>query len=90
MTDAMRGTLVINKSGPYVASMELKNERPISPGMSVKIETMFTKMTFAPGDGQPVLIREIDAMVRGRMFLLKRIDETTKIRFTDYRRVERR
>jgi hypothetical protein len=84
--DMMRhvtGRLTIRKSGPYVSSMALSNEKPIRPIPGVKIKEFRTRLEFAPAtDGGPIVPRSIDVRVRGGAFLAVRFDETESVRFS--------
>lgn len=87
--DALKGRLVISKSGPWVHVLEFENERPLKPITGVKIERIYTKMTFlAPAAGLPGLLGEVRGTVRGRAMLVKSLDQDSVVTFSEYRRVK--
>jgi hypothetical protein len=83
--DQVTGTLKVAKDGPYVQSLELRNEKPIKPAFSVKITRFFTRLTFGPAaTGGPVVPKTMDVQVRGRAAALIRFDEAESIHYSDY------
>ena len=89
IVDSLIGRLVISKNGPWLHVLELENQKPIKPITGVKIERMYTKMTFlAPAAGLPGLLGELRATVRGRAMLVKSLDQDTVTTFSEYRKVK--
>ena len=79
----VEGRLVVRKSGHYVETISLRNEKPIRPMPGVKISTFETLIEFGPAvPGGPIVPRSIDVRVRGRAFLAIGFDETESIRFS--------
>ncbi len=86
MSEYVDGTLRISKSGPYVESLEMRSREPFSPAFGVKIKEFSTVMTFAPvGDEVIVLPESVAVRMVGRAMLFKKLDETVRTRFSDYR-----
>ena len=79
----VNGTLTVMKAGPYVASFELANEKPIRPARGVKISEFKTRIEFGPASAEgPIVPKSIDVRVRGRAFLAIGFDETEAVRFS--------
>lgn len=81
----VEGRLKIIKSGHYVESIHLSNEKAIKPVIGVKISKFEMKMAFGPAieDG-PIVPMTVDVQVKGRAMLVIKFDEVEKIRFSDY------
>ena len=81
----VNGRLKIIKSGHYVATINLHNEKTIKPAMGVKISKFITTMTFGPAtDDGPIVPIAVDVEVKGRAMLVIKFDEVEKIRFSDF------
>ncbi len=80
-------TLRINKDGPFVEAMEMRSRGPFSLRTGIKVREFLTLFTFVPvGPDGTVLPEVIDTRFLGRLFLVKKIDETARITYSDYRR----
>ncbi|MHB0969020.1 MAG: hypothetical protein ACYC7A_14565 [Thermoanaerobaculia bacterium] len=86
--EAMKGTLTIAKRYPHAFTIEMRNEKPVAPFTGFHINRIFTRLVFRPvtPDG-PVLPYELEATLRARAMTVKRLDENSVIRFTQYKKV---
>lgn len=81
----VEGRLTVVKDGRYVREIDLRNNKPIRPAFSVRINTFVTTLTFGPAaDDGPIVPLTVDVRVQGRAMLAVGIDETETIRFSDY------
>ncbi len=80
-------TLRINKDGPFVEEMEMRSRGPFSLRTGIKVKKFLTLFTFVPvGSEGTVLPEVIDTRFLGRLFLVKKINETVRVTYSDYRR----
>jgi hypothetical protein len=80
-------TLRVRKAGPYVESLEMRSREPFSPRFGVKVREFAMTMTFAPvGPDEIVLPETVRIRMAARAFLVKQIDETVEVTYSDYRR----
>jgi len=79
------GTVKVIKDGHYVEYFDLKSAAAFKPMTGVKIKAFQTRLSFAPvaNDG-PVVPMSVDVHIEGRAFFAIKINETEKIRYTDY------
>ena len=81
----VKGRLKIIKSGHYVASITLHNEKAIKPVIGVKISKFDMAMAFGPAaTNGPIVPISIDVEVKGRAMLVIKFDEVEKTRFSDF------
>lgn len=82
------GTLKVVKDGHYVSLIHLQTDKPIKPAKGVKISTFDTRLAFgrAFADG-PIVPLSVDTEVKGRAYLVVKIDETESIRYSNFERV---
>lgn len=83
----VRGTLVVNKAIPYVERIEMQSTDEIRPVIGVKIAEFHMSMKFGhdPSSGA-VLPGRITTRIKGRAFMIKKIDEDVSVVFSDYER----
>ncbi|GMR17326.1 MAG: hypothetical protein BMS9Abin32_408 [Gammaproteobacteria bacterium] len=82
------GTLQIVKQGPYVEFVALRSRKPFKPQFGVKIHDFLMRLRFGPAvDGGPIVPLSMDFEIDASAFLVKRVRETVKITFSDYRHV---
>ena len=79
MSAHLEGTLVIDKQGPFVKSLELVNAGPFSPATGVKIKSMRVRMDFTVDLAGRFALREVSQKVEGRLFGIKRIDQASTV-----------
>jgi len=83
------GQLKIIKSGHYVATINMHNEKTIKPAVGVKISKFVTTMAFGPAtDDGPIVPIAVDVEVKGRAMLVIKFDEVEKTRFSDFEYAE--
>ena len=81
----VNGQLKIMKSGHYVATLNMHNEKTIKPAVGVKISKFITTMTFGPAaDDGPIVRLAVDVEVKGRAMLVIKFDEVEKTRFSEF------
>ena len=79
------GTVRIAKTGHFVEYIDLRNDEPIKPAFSVRINRFVMRMTFgAAAPGGPIVPFTVDVEVKGRALLFVTFDEVESIRYTDY------
>lgn len=85
--DHVEGTLVIDKALPHVERLEMRSIGEIKPATGVKISEFHVLMRFdhdvATGSILPLTI---ETTVKGRAFLVKKLDEDIAVSFTEYRK----
>ncbi len=82
---AVDGTLQVVKDGEYVAWLRMKNRETVRPGKGVKLETFDTRLEFAPAyDGGPVLPIGVRTEVKGKAFVVVKINEIVTVRYSDF------
>lgn len=85
--DHVDATLRVSKADAYVESLEMRSREPFSPGFGVKVKEFAMALTFAPvGSDAIVLPETVRIRMAGRAFLVKKIDETVVVTYSDYRR----
>lgn len=85
--DHLDATLRVVKAGPYVESLEMRSREPFSPGFGVKMKEFAMRLTFAPvGPEATALPETVNIHIVGRAFLVKKVDETVEVTYSDYRR----
>jgi len=86
--DAVDGRLKIIKDGHYVAEITMQNRGTIKPGKGVKIKEFLTRLEFAPAEaGGPALPKRVRASVKGKAFLVVKIDESETVTFSEFEKV---
>lgn len=80
------GSLVIDKNGPFVKSLELANSDPFSPTTGVKINKMRVRMEFALDHEGRFALRELSQSVEGRLFGIKRINQASTVTYSEFAR----
>lgn len=86
--ESVDGTLRIIKDGHYVAEISLRNSGTIKPGKGVKIKEFFTQLEFAPiSEGGPALPQRVQASVKGKAFMVVKIDQTQTVTFSEFAQV---
>jgi len=74
-----------NRDAPYVESIEMRADKPVSAAIGVKIKEFLTVMTFGPvGAERSVLPLTVDVRLKGRALLIKKLDQAVEVRYTDY------
>ena len=82
------GRLSIAMDGPYVESLELRNDKPIRPVTGVKIRRFLTRLVFARlGESGPIVPMSVDVEIKGSALLVVRFAEKESIRFSDFKYV---
>ncbi len=85
--DHLDATLSVVKAGPYVESLEMRSRESFSPGFGVKMKEFSMRLTFAPAGPEATALPEtVNVHIVGRAFLVKKIDETVAVTYSDYRR----
>lgn len=85
MFESIRGTLVVSKAGPHVESLDLASTGEMKPIIGVKISEFHLRLTFFPPDGHGrAFPATIQAKIKGRAMLVKKIDQDTSVTFSDY------
>jgi len=80
-------TLRVNKADAYVESLEMRSREPFSPGFGVKVKEFAMALTFAPAGPDAIVLPEtVRIRMAGRAFVVKKIDETAVLTYSDYRR----
>ena len=83
--ESVDGTLKIMKNGHYVAEISLQNSGTIKPGKGVKIKEFFTQLQFAPiAEGGKALPQRVQASIKGKAFMVVKIDQTQTVTFTEF------
>lgn len=86
LIDVMKGRLTVGKSAPHPFVLEIFAEKPISPVVSVRIDRMYTRVEYRPAvPGGPLLPYEERSQVRGKIMMLKKLDEDSVVTYSDYR-----
>ena len=78
------GSLVIDKTGLFVKSLELTNTEPFSPAIGVKINKMRVQMKFALDQQGRFALRELRQSVDGRLFGIKRLTQASTITYSEF------
>jgi hypothetical protein len=79
------GTLRINRHTNSLEHIDLRNEKPIRPMLSVKISRFRTHLAFGPADGVgPIVPLSIDIEVKGRAMIVIGVHEVEATRYYDY------
>ncbi|MBT8131358.1 MAG: hypothetical protein KJO35_03745 [Gammaproteobacteria bacterium] len=82
--EKMDGSLVVNKSGPFVASFEMTNTDTLKVAPLVKLHVMRVSMNFAPlQKGGPYFPELQHSVVEGKIGGLKKIRQNTRVAFSD-------
>lgn len=81
-------TVKVVKDGHYVALIHLMADKPIRPAKGVKINTLDTRLAFGRvSEGGPIVPLSVDLEVKGRAYLVVKIDETETSRYSNFERV---
>lgn len=83
--DNVTGELKITKDYLHLSSIQLRATRPFKPQFGVKISEFLTLMQFGPvGGRQQIAPLSMEFRVKARAFVVKGIDEQSRITFSDY------
>jgi hypothetical protein len=78
-------TLKIIKDGPYLEYIDMRSARPFKLQFGIKIKKFLTRLQFGPAAiGGPIAPQSINIDISIRAFLVKSIDETVMINYSDY------
>lgn len=82
------GTLVLDKTGPYIESIQLKNPAPFTEMHVLKVKTFAVDNQFAPlaPDGKTVLVHDSVTM-HATVFIFKTIEQHADVSFSDFKRI---
>ena len=86
----MDATLRIAKAqdGPYVETLEMHSREPFSPAFSFKVNEFALVLAFAPvKGGRAVLPASVSTHIAGRAMMVKKIEETVEVTYSDFRHV---
>jgi hypothetical protein len=87
MYEHVDATLRVSKEGPFVESLEMRSRKPFRIAFGVKLKEFATVLTFAQvGSERAVLPETVSIRMAGRAFLVKKIDETVEVTYSDYQR----
>ena len=87
MYEQMDATIRVSKDGPFVESLEMRNREPFSAAFGVKVKEFLTVLTFSQvGSDSVVLPSTVKVRMAGRAFLIKKIDESVEVIYSDYAR----
>jgi len=79
------GRLKIVKSLPYVESLEIRNSKPFSAALLVKMKEFLTRLTYRPIDDQGhVFPHTVEVKIRGRVLVFKKLREDVSVTYSDY------
>ncbi len=83
--DNVDASVRIVKDGPYLQSVDLRNNADIKPGYGMKIGTFVVGLEFGPAvaDG-PIVPTSMRIRVSGRMLLFIGFEETEVIEYSDF------
>jgi hypothetical protein len=78
-------TIKIIKDGPYLAYLDMHSRKPFKLQFGVKINNFVTRLQFGPvANGGPIGPQSIDIDINVRAFFIKTVNESVKIRYSDY------
>ena len=78
-------TVKIIKDGPYLAYIDMHSPKPFKLQFGVKINNFVTRLQFGPvANGGPIGPQSVDIDINVRAFLIKTVNESIKIRYSDY------
>jgi len=80
------GTLFVDKTGPFVDSLELANTDPFSAATGVKIHRMRVRMEFVHDRRGRVVLSELSQSVEGRLFGMKSINQASTVTYSEFAR----
>ena len=86
ITRQLHGTVRIVKDGPYLAYIDIRNDKAIKPAFGVKISKLVTRLTFGPAiDGGPIVPNSVHVRFRARAFLFIRINEIVTVAYSNFK-----
>lgn len=86
----LRARIVVHRATRTIETLELRSTGPFRPALGVRIEEMFTRLTFSlPAGDRPSLPLSVETRLRGTAFWFRSLDAMMTITFTDYTRVTR-
>ena len=76
----------MNADTHLIEELSLVNTKKLSPAFSVSLKTFNMNFSFFPVDGE-VLLSGMKTSIEGKAGFLKKLEESTEIMFSDYRRM---
>lgn len=82
------GRISIAKDGPWLESIEVRNDKVVDAGLGTRIVEFLMRYRFAPAvAGGPVVLRAAEERVKGQALLFIDFDEVEVDRYADFERV---
>ena len=79
------GRIVIAKDGPWLESIEIRNDKVVDAGHGTRIVDFLMRYRFGPAvDGGPVVLRAAEERVKGQALLFIDFDEVEVDRYGDF------